>query len=106
MKAWSPKVIQISALLGAGVDRFWDEVTHFKAAQQSGGEFAARRQHQALSWMWERIEAGLRQAFRQSAQVKELLPRMMEDVEQGRIAASTAARRLLDLHKDTENKHA
>ena len=51
---------------------------------------AARRRLQALAWMWERIESGLRQAFKQDAAVQQLLPRMAQDVEQGRIAASTA----------------
>jgi LAO/AO transport system kinase len=45
--------------------------------------------------MWERIESGLRQAFRQHPEVQSLLPRLTRDVEQGRIAASTAARQLL-----------
>lgn len=93
---WSPKVMQMSALQGDGVDLFWSEVLAFKASQEAAGEFAARRQHQALAWMWERIEAGLKHAFRHSAKVKGMLPAMMKDVEQGRIAASTAARRLLD----------
>jgi LAO/AO transport system kinase len=45
--------------------------------------------------MWERIEAGLKLAFRQHPQVKKLLPQLQADVAAGRIAASTAARNLL-----------
>jgi LAO/AO transport system kinase len=45
--------------------------------------------------MWERIDAGLKQAFRAHPQVKALLPQMQADVAAGRIAASTAARNLL-----------
>ena len=45
--------------------------------------------------MWERIDTGLKLAFRQHPQVKELLPQMQADVAAGRIAASTAARNLL-----------
>ncbi|HSH88667.1 MAG TPA: methylmalonyl Co-A mutase-associated GTPase MeaB [Ramlibacter sp.] len=97
--AWQPKVIQLSALLGDGVDRFWGEVEAFRDSQTKNGQLAARRQHQALAWMWERIEAGLKSAFRQSAEVKQLLPQMAEEVAQGRLAASTAARRLLDAQR-------
>ena len=50
--------------------RFWEAVAHFKTLQTANGRLAARRQHQALSWMWERIEAGLKQAFRQHPQVR------------------------------------
>ena len=46
--------------------------------------------------MWERIESGLRQAFRQDPAVQALLPQLTNQVEQGALAASTAARRLLD----------
>ena len=46
--------------------------------------------------MWERIEAGLRQRFREHPAVREALPHAMEDVRSGRLAPSVAARRLLD----------
>jgi LAO/AO transport system kinase len=97
--SWHPTVIQLSALGGDGVDRFWREVTHFRRLQAANGAMIARRKHQALAWMWERIEAGLRQEFRQHPAVKKMLPEMMRDVEEGRVPASTAARRLLGAAK-------
>ena len=93
---WHPRVIQLSALTGRGVDGFWDKVQEFRSLQEANGRLAARRQHQALAWMWERIDAGLKQAFRQNQRVKALLPGIVKQVEQGRVAASTAARQLLD----------
>ena len=95
---WHPQVIQISALLGQGVDRFWAEVQRFRDLQTANGRLAARRQQQALAWMWERIDAGLKQAFRQSPPVRTILPALEEQVRDGRIAASTAARTLLAAH--------
>ncbi|ABD70516.1 LAO/AO transport system ATPase [Rhodoferax ferrireducens T118] len=92
---WHPKVIQISALKGQGVETFWASVQHFKALQTQSGNFAARRQQQSLAWMWERIDAGLKQAFRQHPQVQALLPQLTQAVLEGRMAASTAARNLL-----------
>jgi LAO/AO transport system kinase len=103
---WQAKVIQLSALLGQGVDRFWDEVDGFRATQTANGQLAARRHHQALAWMWERIDAGLRQDFRADPQVRELLPGLMKQVEQGKLASSTAARQLLEAHKDMEKTNA
>ena len=94
-KLWHPKVIQISALRGQGIDTFWAEVSEFRRLQTANGRLAARRQQQALAWMWERIDAGLKQAFRQHPQVRRLLPAMEADVAQGRVPASTAARILL-----------
>jgi LAO/AO transport system kinase len=92
---WHPKVLQISALLGQGVDAFWAAVTQYRALQTANGRLASRREKQALAWMWERIDAGLKQAFRAHPQVQYLLPHLQKDVAAGRIAASTAARNLL-----------
>jgi LAO/AO transport system kinase len=97
-----PRVLQLSALLGQGVEAFWAAVSEFKDQQAANGLLAARRQHQALAWMWERIEAGLKQAFRQNPEVQRLLPLVTAEVAQGRLPASTAARRLLDKHMDAE----
>ncbi|MCO8251862.1 methylmalonyl Co-A mutase-associated GTPase MeaB [Comamonas thiooxydans] len=92
---WQPRVLQISALLGQGVEGFWAAVSSFRELQTVNGRLALRREKQALSWMWERIDFGLKQAFRQHPQVKAMLPVLQDDVAAGRIAASTAARNLL-----------
>jgi LAO/AO transport system kinase len=92
---WHPQVIQLSALNNKGVDAFWASVTAFKTLQTSNGQWASRRQQQALTWMWERIDAGLKLAFHQHPRVRALLPQMTLDVSQGRISASTAARNML-----------
>ena len=92
---WHPQVLQLSALHNKGVDAFWAAVTQFKNLQTAHGKLAARRQHQALAWMWERIDAGLKQAFRYDPAVSALLPTLVAQVESGRLPASTAARNLL-----------
>ncbi|WP_406625759.1 methylmalonyl Co-A mutase-associated GTPase MeaB [Acidovorax sp. SDU_ACID1] len=92
---WAPKVITLSALKGEGVDGFWAAVEEFRRLQTANGRIASRRERQSLAWMWERIDAGLKQAFRAHPQVRQLLPQMQADVAAGRIAASTAARNLL-----------
>ena len=98
-EVWHPKVVQLSALLNQGVDAFWAAVCEFKALQTQNGRFAERRQHQALSWMWERIDAGLKQAFRAQPRVQTLLPQLSQHVASGQLAASTAARQLLSAYQ-------
>ena len=95
---WTPKVLQISALQQQGVDGFWAAVQDYRQMHSANGRLAARREKQALAWMWERIDFGLKQAFRAHPQVQALLPQMQADVAAGRIAASTAARNLLAAH--------
>ena len=82
---------------------FWAAVTEFKTLQTANGKFAARRQAQSLNWMWERIDAGLKLAFRQDTQVQALLTTLTREVSEGRVAASTAARNMLSIHL---NKHS
>ncbi len=89
------RVLQLSALKGTGLPEFWKAVTAFQKLQQTNGQMQQRRQQQAVSWMWERIEAGLQAQFRAHPQVREQLPKFTVQVRQGELAASTAARKLL-----------
>jgi LAO/AO transport system kinase len=91
------EVLQLSALKAAGIDGFWAAVQRFAQRQREGGRFETRRTQQSEAWMWERIEAGLRQRFRAHPAVAGALAATTDDVRAGRLAASVAARRLLDL---------
>ncbi|MGE4241883.1 methylmalonyl Co-A mutase-associated GTPase MeaB [Ramlibacter sp.] len=94
-RGWHPKVMQLSALKSQGIEAFWQTVKEFETAQNASAQLEARRRHQSLAWMWERIESGLKQQFHQHEEVKRLLPQLTAQVEQGALAASTAARQLL-----------
>lgn len=94
-KHWSPKVISLSALHGTGVDTFWAAVSEFQTLQTANGLFSQRRQNQSLAWMWERIDAGLKQSFKNNPAVRAQLPQLTVAVQSGQMAASTAARNLL-----------
>jgi len=95
-KQWCPRVIQLSALRNQGVEAFWAAAMQFSTLQTASGRLAARRRQQALAWMWERIDAGLKQAFRHDPAVSALLPTLAAEVAEGRMPASTAARNLLE----------
>ena len=95
IRFWQPQVMQLSALLGTNVDAFWTAVERFRSLQDANGRLKIRREKQALSWMWERIDAGLKQAFRQHPQVRALLPDTLAQVAAGTLPASTAARQML-----------
>ena len=93
---WHPSVMNISALEGKGVPELWEKVLHFQNLQKRNGKFEARRKQQAGAWMWDRIDAGLKNAFRNNTAVQALLPSLIVQVNQGTMAASVAARRLLE----------
>lgn len=92
---WAPPVISLSALRKAGIAEFWAEVEKFRAALEASGEFASKRQHQALAWMWQMIDAGLRQHFRQHPAVRRNLSALAAAVETGRTTPAAAAYTLL-----------
>ncbi len=94
---WHPQVLQLSALKGTGIADFWRAVSEFRDLQTKNGRLEARRHAQDQAWMWERIEAELKQRFRQHPEVRAALPQLADAVREGRVAASVAARRLLDL---------
>ncbi len=93
---WHPQVMNLSALEGKGVPELWDKVSHFESLQKANGKFDSRRKEQSGAWMWDRIDAGLKNAFRSNVAVQELLPSLSAQVNQGTMAASVAARRLLE----------
>jgi LAO/AO transport system kinase len=92
---WTPDVLNSSALKGEGLQAFWTQVLSFKQLQLADGQWVSRRQAQSLSWMNDRIEAGLKQAFQANTEVSRMMPGLKADVLAGKVAASTAARQLL-----------
>ena len=94
---WSPPVLKLSSLTGEGVQEFWQAVERYRAAMEKSGEWAGKRRRQAVDWMWNLIESGLRGAFRNHPDVRAELPRLSEAVEHGRMTPSAAAAKLLAL---------
>jgi LAO/AO transport system kinase len=94
---WHTKVMQMSALKGQGLDTFLAHVKQFHELRNASGELAARRQQQAMAWMWDLVHARLQAEFHDHPAVKQALPQMLTDVTHSRIAPSAAARLLLNL---------
>ena len=61
----------------------------------ASGGLERRRHAQARAWLWERVDAGLREGFRAHPAVRRLLPDALADVDAGHVPVSVVARRLL-----------
>jgi LAO/AO transport system kinase len=94
---WNPSVQVASALTRQGIADFWTQIDRFRESMQASGEFEARRRTQALRWMWDLIELTLREQFASNPDVKRELPALAAAVQNGSVAATVAARRLLEL---------
>ena len=90
-----PRVLATSAIDPAQVREVWRVAETFAATQRTSGALLRRRETQARAWLWERIDAGLRERFRGDVAVQRLLPELLEAVDAGRVPVSVAARRLL-----------
>lgn len=94
---WNPPVLTASAHSGQGIQDFWREVDRYRDTMTRSGEFEAKRRRQALAWMWELIDGGLRLRFREHPLVHAELARLSHAVEHGSITPSSASERLLGL---------
>jgi LAO/AO transport system kinase len=94
---WNPPVLTLSATRRDGLADFWQVIEQFKSTLFATGEFAARRRHQALAWMWQQIDTGLRSRFRQHPAVKTAMAELVVSVEAGSTTPTAAAQRLLGL---------
>ncbi|HSC63329.1 MAG TPA: methylmalonyl Co-A mutase-associated GTPase MeaB [Caldimonas sp.] len=93
--AWTPRVMAASALVADQVAAVWHVIESFRSVQDESGRLQERRRGQARGWLWERIDAGLREAFRRHDVVRAQLDGTVADVDAGRLPVSVAARRLL-----------
>ncbi|MCL2177899.1 MAG: methylmalonyl Co-A mutase-associated GTPase MeaB [Proteobacteria bacterium] len=92
---WTPPILTVSAVKREGLEVFWREVLAFKSTLEASGEFAAKRKAQAIRWMWNLIDAGLRHRFHEHPLVRAELSKLSELVAEGRISPTVAAQQLL-----------
>jgi LAO/AO transport system kinase len=93
--AWRPPALAVSAAAGTGIDAFWNEIERYRQVMTAGGEMQAKRQRQAIDWMWALIDAGLRGRFHHHPQVRRDLDSVSRAVAAGRMTPAAAANRLL-----------
>ncbi len=93
--SWSPPVLTCSAKENLGIDAIWETVLAHKKAFQASGEFAEKRQTQALDWMWALIEEGLKDRFYKNPKIIKALPDLKSAVVNGSLAPVAAADELL-----------
>lgn len=94
---WQPPVLTLSALRKDGLADFWQVVERFRSTLTASGEFEEKRRHQALAWMWQQIDSGLHNRFREHPAVKSALAELSVSVEAGTTTPAAAAQRLLAL---------
>ncbi len=94
---WHPPVLTCSALAMEGVDRIWETVRAHREIITASGALTANRRQQALAWLQDLLDDGLRERFLRHPGIQEQLPRYQREVVDGRISPTAAAEALLFL---------
>jgi LAO/AO transport system kinase len=92
--SWPP-VVPVSALEERGIVLVWEHVLEHRRTLETTGALTQKRAQQALRWMWNLIEGGLRDAFVADPQVKGELPALERGVRAGEVLPTAAAEKLL-----------
>jgi LAO/AO transport system kinase len=95
-QAWTPRVVLVSALEGAGIDDLWSRVEEFRSTLDATGELDRRRAEQAREWMWSEVSESLMDALRSDERVADLADRLEAAVTAGDLPPAAAARQILD----------
>ena len=95
-RAWTPRVVLVSALEGAGIDDLWSTVEEFRSTLDTAGELGRRRAEQAREWMWSEVSESLMDALRHDERVADLADRLEAAVTAGDLPPAAAARQILD----------
>jgi LAO/AO transport system kinase len=90
-------VLTCSALTFDGLDTLWQTVLDHRKKNEAAGEMAKKRQRQAIDWMWNLVEDGLKNRFYHHPRVKTKLPKIMAAVQNGTASPTAAAQQLLEL---------
>lgn len=95
---WTPQVVTCSSLTGEGIEDIWQIALKHHNTMKNNGYLTKKRQEQAKNWMHETIKRSLEENFYNSEKVKKVLNDVENQVVQGKISSSAAARKLLDIY--------
>ena len=93
---WAVQVVTCSALHATGIAEIRRLADEYRGRMAASGWFAEQRRRQAVRWMHDSIDQGLRDAFDADPRVRRELPKLEAEVLAGKLTPFRAARRLLD----------
>lgn len=91
----TPPVLTGSAATGDGIAAFWQQICQAHDSMTANGTLASRRREQALCWLRDELDRGLRRALKQGIAGHGWAGRLEEDVRAGTGHPPRAARELL-----------
>ena len=94
---WFPPVVTVSGLDNRGLKELWAKVIEHRQTMMAAGEFATRRQAQAVSWMRDMLEDRMMSALRANPRVATELSGIEDAVRNGALLPTLAVDRIMGL---------
>ena len=88
--SWHPPVLTCSAVENKGLDALWGKIEEHRRIMTASGEFAARRQTQAVTWMHDMLADRLMDEVRSQPRIVERLGQLEAEVRLGRLTPAMA----------------
>lgn len=97
-KGWGTKAFTCSARYNEGMKEIWDTIQIFEQQTKESGVFAERRRVQQKEWIYSMIMDQLQFSFFYHEDVKQLLPKMENEVIAGNRTATSAVGELFEAY--------
>jgi LAO/AO transport system kinase len=94
---WFPPVVTVSGMSNRGLTELWAKVIEHRTKMTATGEFAQRRQHQAVAWMRDMLEARMMGTLKANPRVAAELSGIEASVSNGTLLPTLAVDRIMDL---------
>jgi len=98
--SWQPKVLTASALYHKGIEEVSVEIEKYFKLTKQNGFFEQNRILQQEYWLTETIHDNLRATFFNNAQIKKILPELLNQIKAHQMTAFEAADALLKIYKN------
>ncbi len=97
---WVAPVLVASGQDNVGLDAIWGKIGEHRDRLTTSGEFAERRQEQAVSWMRDMLHDRLIAALRADPETSRRIEKIEQEVREGRLVATRAVDTILQLMKE------
>jgi LAO/AO transport system kinase len=101
--AWTPPVLTCSGLNGTGLDTVWAQVERHHRELSGSGELDDKRRRQQVDWTWTMVRETLLARLNEHPEVRRVAPDLERQVRDGRLTATLAAERILELFADRDS---
>jgi LAO/AO transport system kinase len=98
--SWHPPVMTTSAIDNKGLDALWEKIEEHRRIMTATGEFAARRQTQAVTWMHDMLADRLMDEVRSQPRLVDRLGQLEAEVRLGRLTPAMAVETVMALLRD------